>query len=82
MRDGVRIGFAINGGDAANDGAAIRVTDIHRARADLEARGIAVGEGRIDERDGQRFEVFFVVAPDGLFFYFHHAIGGDAPDQR
>ena len=33
-RDGVRIGFAINGGDASMDGAAILVTDIKRARAD------------------------------------------------
>ena len=31
-RDGVRIGFAINGGDASQDGAAIKVTDIHRAQ--------------------------------------------------
>lgn len=73
-RDGTRIGFAINGGDASNDGAAILVTDINRAREELEANGAAPGEGRVDERDGERFQVFFVVAPDGLCFYFHQKV--------
>ncbi len=73
-RDGTRIGFAVNGGDASNDGAAIEVTDIDRAREELEANGVAPGEGRVDERDGEKFDVFFVVAPDGLCFYFHQRI--------
>lgn len=73
-RDGVRIGFAINGGDAAQDGAAILVSDIHRAREELEANGIRIGNWRVDERDGQKLQVFFVVAPDGLCFYFHQPI--------
>ena len=73
-RDGVRIGFAINGGDASNDGAAILVTDIHRARKELEDNGIATGNWRVDERDGTKFQVFFVVAPDALCYYFHQPI--------
>lgn len=73
-RDDVRIGFAINGGDPENDGAAILVTDIHRARAELEANGIEIGNWRVDERDGQEFQVFFVIAPDGLCYYFHQPI--------
>lgn len=73
-RDGVRIGFAINGGDASQDGAAILVSDIHRARAELEARGLEVGNFREDERDGKKLKVFFVVAPDGLCYYFHQPI--------
>ncbi len=75
-RDGVRLGFCVNGGDASQDGAAILVTDIDRARAELEANGIEVGKGRIDERDGKKLRVFFVVAPDGLCFYFHQPIDG------
>ena len=75
-RDGVQIGFAINGGDAENDGAAILVTDIHRARDEIEDRGIKTGNWRIDERDGQKLQVFFVVAPDGLCYYFHQPIDG------
>ena len=70
-RDGVRFGFAINGGDASQDGAAILVSDIERAKQELEANGVKVGESRIDERNGRKLQVFFVVAPDGLCYYFH-----------
>ena len=76
-RDGVRIGFAINGGDASNDGAAILVADAARARAELEANGVEIGNWRIDERDGKRFQVFFVVAPDALCYYFHQELADD-----
>ena len=74
-RDGVRLGFAVNGGDASADGAAILVSDIHRARQELEANDVAIANWRVDERDGERFQVFFVVAPDGLCWYFHQPIG-------
>lgn len=70
-RDGVRLGFAVNGGDASQDGAAIQVADIGRAKRELEANGVKVGEPRIDERNGRKLHVFFVVAPDGLCYYFH-----------
>ena len=73
-RDDVQIGFAVNGRDPGNEGAAIRVTDIHRARQELEAKGIKTGDWRVDERDGQKFQVFFVIAPDGLCYYFHQPI--------
>lgn len=73
-RDGVRIGFAVNGGDATQDGAAILVTDIARARDELEANGVETGNWRVDERDGEKYQVFFVVAPDGLCYYFHQSI--------
>jgi catechol 2,3-dioxygenase-like lactoylglutathione lyase family enzyme len=73
-RDGVRIGFSINGGDASQDGAAILVSDIHQAKAELETNGIQVGNWRVDERNGKRLQVFFVVAPDGLCYYFHQPI--------
>ena len=74
-RDGVRIGFAVNGGDASQDGAAILVTDIQRARDELEANGVETGAWRVDERDGGKYQVFFVVAPDGLCYYFHQPLG-------
>ena len=70
-RDGVRFGFAVNGGDASQDGAAILVSDIERARQELEANGVQVGQSRVDERNGRTLKVFFVVAPDGLCYYFH-----------
>ncbi|MCY4027159.1 MAG: VOC family protein [Acidobacteria bacterium] len=73
-RDGVRIGFAVNGGDASNEGAAILVTDIQRARAELEANGVTIANSRVDEREGKKYQVFFVVAPDGLCYYFHQPL--------
>jgi len=73
-RDGVRLGFAINGGDASQDGAAILVSDIERAKQELEANGVAVGDWRVDERNGRKLKVFFVVAPDGLCSYFHQPL--------
>ena len=74
-RDGTRIGFSINGGDATQDGAAILVSDIHRAREELESRGVEIANWRVDERDGEKLQVFFVIAPDGLCHYFHQPIG-------
>ncbi|MDE0430881.1 MAG: VOC family protein [Caldilineaceae bacterium] len=73
-RDGVQIGFAVNGGDPGNEGAAIRVRDIHRAKQELEAKGIKTGNWRVDEQDGQKLQVFFVIAPDGLCYYFHQPL--------
>lgn len=75
-RDGTRIGFSVNGGDSAQDGAAVLVSDIHAARAELEGKGVKIGNWRVDERDGKRLQVFFVVAPDGLCYYFHQPIDG------
>lgn len=73
-RDGVQIGFAITGEDPEQDGAAVLVSDISALRDEFAGRGIKIGNWRIDERDGQRFQVFFVVAPDRLCYYFHEKI--------
>ena len=75
-RDGTRMGFAINGGDPTQDGAAILVSSIAEIRDELESNGVKIGNWRVDERDGEKLQVFFVVAPDGLCFYFHEPIGG------
>ena len=73
-RDGTRIGFAITGGDASQDGAAILVSNIQGIKEELSSKGVEIGNWRVDERDGQKFQVFFVVAPDGLCYYFHEPI--------
>ena len=74
-RDGVRMGFAVNGGDSSNDGGAVLVNDLAQMKEELEGRGVDTGESRIDEHDdGKKYQVFFVVAPDGLCFYFHQLI--------
>ena len=73
-RDGTRIGFSVNGGDPSQDGAAILVSSIGDMRNELESKGIKIGNWRVDERNGQKLQVFFVVAPDGLCFYFHEPL--------
>jgi catechol 2,3-dioxygenase-like lactoylglutathione lyase family enzyme len=77
-RDGARIGFAINGGDPGQDGAAVKVSNISAIRDELEAAGIKTANWRIDERNGERLQVFFVVAPDGLCYYFHEPLAESA----
>jgi len=69
-RDGTRIGFSINGGDASQDGAAVLVSHIRAIKDELERNGANIGNWRVDERDGKKYQVFFVVAPDGLCYYF------------
>jgi catechol 2,3-dioxygenase-like lactoylglutathione lyase family enzyme len=73
-RDGTRIGFAVNGGDASQDGAAVLVSNIRNIRDELESNGTKIANWRVEERDGQKYQVFFVVAPEGLCYYFHEPI--------
>ena len=73
-RDGVQIGFAVNGGDPTQEGAAILVDHIEEVKKTLEARGVQVGDWQVDERDGNKLRVFFVIAPDGLCYYFHEPL--------
>ena len=73
-RDGTHIGFAINGGDASQDGAAILVSNIRALKEEFESTGVRIGNWRLDERDGQKLQVFFVVAPEGLCYYFHEPV--------
>ena len=73
-RDSTRIGFSINGGDASQDGAAILVSNILGMKEELESKGVEIGSWRVDERDGQKLQVFFVVAPDQLCYYFYEPI--------
>ena len=73
-RDGTRIGFAINGGDASQDGAAVRVTNIGALKKEFDALATPTANWRVDDRDGEQHQVFFVVAPDGLCYYFHEPV--------
>jgi catechol 2,3-dioxygenase-like lactoylglutathione lyase family enzyme len=74
-RDGTRIGFSINGGDPSQDGAAVLVSNIQGIKDELERNGASIGNWRVDQRNGRQYQVFFVVAPDGLCYYFHEPLG-------
>lgn len=73
-RDGTRIGFAINGGDPQQHGAAVLVSNIRDLKDELDAKGTPTANWCVDERDGKKLQVFFVVAPDGLCYYFHEPL--------
>jgi len=73
-RDGTRIGFSVNGGDASQDGAAVLVSNIRGIKDELERNGASTGNWRVDEQGGKKLQVFFVVAPDGLCYYFHEPL--------
>jgi catechol 2,3-dioxygenase-like lactoylglutathione lyase family enzyme len=71
-RDGVRMGLAENGGDPEQDGCAFHTDDVAAAREEFAAGGAGeVGEIKSETRpDGSKFDAFFVMAPDGLCFWF------------
>jgi hypothetical protein len=75
-RNGVQIGFAINtGGDPAQEGAVICVSNIQGMHAEFQAKGVkADGAMSVNEQNGESYNAFFVVAPDGLCLYVKEAI--------
>jgi catechol 2,3-dioxygenase-like lactoylglutathione lyase family enzyme len=73
-RDGTRIGFQINGGDATQDGAAVLCANIKALYDELTASGAQTANWRVDTMKERAHQVFFVVAPDGLCYYFHEPI--------
>jgi catechol 2,3-dioxygenase-like lactoylglutathione lyase family enzyme len=71
-RDQVRIGLAENGGDPAQDGCAFHVTGLTELFEEFRSRGLQKGlsDFSTEHRDGSAWQVFFVVAPDGLCYWF------------
>ena len=82
-RDGIRMRIAENGGDPAQDGCAFQVENVRALHAEFIAGGLSATnpapesggsispELKTETRDdGSRWTVFFVVAPDGLCYWF------------
>jgi catechol 2,3-dioxygenase-like lactoylglutathione lyase family enzyme len=71
-RDGIQIGLAENGGDSSQDGCAFEVDDVEAAFSELKANGLKKDDPGfgIEEHGGSSWKVFYVVAPDGLCFWF------------
>ena len=71
-RDQVRMGLAENGGDPAQDGCAFHVTGLDALYAEFDANGLGKGGPNFstERRGGADWRVFFVVAPDGLCYWF------------
>lgn len=72
-RDDVQIALAENGGDATQDGCAFHVQDVQALFAEFKANGLQKELGELDierRNDGSAWKVFYVVAPDGLCYWF------------
>ena len=71
-RDQIQIGLAENGGDASQDGCAFHVKDLESLFAEFNANGLHKELSAFDteQHDGVAWKVFYVVAPDGLCYWF------------
>jgi lactoylglutathione lyase len=71
-RDEVQIGLAENGGDSSQDGCAFHVKDVESLFAEFRANGLQkeLPEFKIERRGDVAWKVFYVVAPDGLCYWF------------
>jgi catechol 2,3-dioxygenase-like lactoylglutathione lyase family enzyme len=71
-RDGIRIGLAENGGDPTQDGCAFEVNDAAAVFAEFQTNGLNKSQTGFDieSHGATSFKVFYVVAPDGLCFWF------------
>jgi catechol 2,3-dioxygenase-like lactoylglutathione lyase family enzyme len=71
-RDSVQIGLAENGGDPSQDGCAFHVTGLESLVADFQASGLGQGPPKFstEKRGEADWKVFYVVAPDGLCYWF------------
>lgn len=71
-RDQVQIGLAENGGDPSQDGCAFHVTGLESLFTEFQASGLGKQISGFDteRHDGAAWKVFYVVAPDGLCYWF------------
>jgi catechol 2,3-dioxygenase-like lactoylglutathione lyase family enzyme len=83
-RDEVRIALAENGGDSSQDGCAFHVRDVESLFEEFSANGLGKKGGELDveRHDDESWKVFYVVAPDGLCYWFgERQDGRDRPAQ-
>jgi len=71
-RDQVQMRLAENGGDPSQDGCAFHVTSVESLAAEFQSSGLQKEISSFDsEQHGDvSFKVFYVVAPDGLCYWF------------
>jgi lactoylglutathione lyase len=71
-RDGIQIGLAENGGDPTQDGCAFEVDSVESLFEEFKANGLNKNEPTFstERHGGTSWKVFYVVAPDGLCYWF------------
>ena len=70
-RDEVQIRLAENGGDPAQDGCAFHVKDLQALFDEFKTNGLTkLSTFSTEQHGGAAWNVFYVVAPDGLCYWF------------
>ena len=71
-RDQVQIGLTESGGDPTQDGCAFHVDDVEALFVEFKANGLEkeLNEFDIERHDAISWKVFYVIAPDGLCYWF------------
>lgn len=71
-RDNVQMRLAENGGDPSQDGCAFHVTGLEELFAEFKTNGLQkeLSEFGTEDHGEASFRVFYVVAPDGLCYWF------------
>ena len=71
-RDHVEIGLAENGGDPTQDGCAFHVTELQSLLSEFKSKGLQkeLSDINVERRNDSPWNVFYVVAPDGLCYWF------------
>ena len=74
-RDEVEIRLAETGGDPTQDGCAFHVTGLEDLLQEFRQNGLQkeTSDIGVENHDGTSFRVFYVVAPDGLCYWFGEA---------
>ena len=71
-RDDVQIGLEENGGDPTQDGCAFHVRGLSEMFTEFATNGLVASspDFSIEHRDGVAWTVGYIVAPDGLCYWF------------
>jgi lactoylglutathione lyase len=81
-RDRIQIALAENGGDSSQDGCAFHVTNLAELFAEFKANGLQkeLGEFGTERHQDVAWSVFYIVAPDGLCYWFGERQPASADD--
>ena len=71
-RDEVQIGLVENGGDSTKDGCAFHVKGLEALFGEFNTNGLhkEPSDFDVEQHDDVAWKVFYVVAPDGLCYWF------------
>ena len=77
-RDQIQMRLAENGGDPAQDGCAFHVKDLAALFVEFQANGLNkdIREFKTEQHGDAAWKVFYVVAPDGLCYWFGERAAG------